>query len=291
MTYWARHWNDHVEEWRNEDHRLLNDPNLHYIPERMRQNILDYSIIEKLTPEELALVKKGYRNFQWFAKRFAEAGGKFIVGPDTSSVYHATQIPGVATLREMQLLVDGGLTPMQAIQAATKNAAELLRTENELGTIEEGKLADLTVVKQNPLENIKNIEGIEVVIKDGQKMEIGYHYDYTNPIPWSVGDELTYGDWGPVSEIPTRITSISPPVVVEGSVPVTLTVNGHEFVTSSVVQFGDRRLATEWLDSNQLKATVPAELVEKAGTVPIKVVHRAPGWGQTNTVYFIVKFK
>jgi len=290
LGYIFRDVHDHQEEWEREDHLLLNDPNLHYVPERMRMNILDYSLLEKLTADELELMKEGYRNYQWFIKTFVEAGGKLDIGVDTSSVFHATMVPGVATRREMQLLVDAGLSPMQAIHAATLWPAQLLGKDNDLGTLEEGKLADLIVLSSNPLEEITAFKEVEMVMQDGRFLEMGYHYNFVNPIPWPVRNDLYFADWGPVSDIPTRITSLSPQVVVEGSDSFSLTLEGHEFISSSVVQFGDKRLETELIDETRLKATVPAELVRNVGTYPVRVVHRAPGWGKTNTVYLIVKF-
>ena len=291
LGYIFRDVHDHQEEWESEDHLLLNDPNLHYVPERMRMNILDYSLGEKLTSDESELMKKGYRNYQWFIKTFVEAGGKLDIGVDTSSVFHATMVPGVATRREMQLLVDAGLSPMQAIHAATLWPAQLLGKDDDLGTLEEGKLADLIVLSSNPLEEITAFKEVEMVMQDGRFLEMGYHYNFVNPIPWPVRNDLYFADWGPVSDIPTRITSLSPQVVVEGSDSFTLTLEGHEFISSSVVQFGDKRLETELVDETRLKAKVPAEFVRNVGTYPVRVVHRAPGWGKTNTVYLIVKFK
>ena len=102
---------------------------------------------------------------------------------------------------------------------------------------------------------------------------------------------LAYPDWI-ISEIPTHITSISPAVVTEDSGPVTLTLRGSEFVTSSTVQFdGKYLLKTELVSPTELRATVPAELVHKVGTYSVRVVHRAPGYGQTNAEFLIVKFR
>ena len=291
LAYAFRDFHDRAEQYEREDHLLLNDPNLHYIPERMRMNILDYSMHGKLNADELALIEEGYRNYQWFIKTFVNAGGKLVVGVDTSSVYHPSALPGVATQRELELLVDSGLTPTQAIQAATIWPAAILGKDGDLGTLEQGKLADLLILNGNPLDDIKNYKNIDRVMQAGKFQRMGYHYDFKNPIPWPAGDELTFADWGPVSEIPTRIASLAPQAVVEGGGDLVLTLEGHEFISSSVIQFGDTMLETELVDSTQLKATVPADLVRNVGTYPVQVVHRAPGWGKTNTVYLIVKFR
>jgi hypothetical protein len=290
LGYTFRYVNDHVEEWRQEDQRLMSNPDLSYIPERYRMNILDYSLLERFRPDELALMQKGYRNFQWFTKAFVDAGGKVTTGMDTTSAYHATMMPGLSVAREMQLLVDAGLTPMQAIQAATKWAAELLSQSEELGTIEAGKLADLLILRRDPLQDIKAMRDIDVVMQDGDVMQTGYHFDYANPFAEPAEYQMNYADW-PVSEIPTYIQSVVPGWIVEGSGPTTISVKGKDFVTSSIVQFDDRVLQTERVSPTELRAIVPEELLRHAGTHRIRVVHRAPGWGTTNTAFLIVKFK
>lgn len=75
---------------------------------------------------------------------------------------------GEAFHREVELLREAGLTPKQIIQAGTRNAAVHLGQENELGTLEAGKLADIIIVEGNPLEDLTALQNIEVVIKDGE---------------------------------------------------------------------------------------------------------------------------
>lgn len=291
LGYTFRHVHDRVDEYRMQDHLFLNDPQLQYIPERIRVNVLDYTLLDKVTDDELALMKQGYRNFQWFVKTFADAGGKLLIGPDTTSLYHATILPGVSTVREMQLLVDTGLTPMQAIKAATIWPAQTLGKDEDLGSVEEGKLADLLVLPRNPLEDITAYQEIEMVMQNGRFLDIGYHYDHVNPIPWPPGGQIEYPGFGPVSEIPAIISSLSPAVVSEGGGDFTLSVKGDEFLSTSTVQFGDVLLETELVSGDEVRATVPARLVQNVGSYPVRIIHREPGWGKTNTKYFIVKFE
>lgn len=75
--------------------------------------------------------------------------------------------PGYALHREMELLVEAGLSPMDAIQAATLNATEALRKQNDFGSIEIGKQANFVVVQGDPLQNISDIGNTIMVIKDG----------------------------------------------------------------------------------------------------------------------------
>jgi adenylate cyclase len=96
---------------------------------------------------------------------FARANGRVVAGSATPAPY---VLPGAGLQRELELLVEAGLTPMQAISAATKVAAECLGQEAHLGTLEVGKLADLVILGGNPLADIHQVRQVEVVLRDGQ---------------------------------------------------------------------------------------------------------------------------
>ncbi len=99
-------------------------------------------------------------------KRLADAGVKYGFGTDTGP---PARFPGYFEHWEMELMVDAGLTPMQVIQAATKNSAEFLNVSKDFGTLEAGKWADLIVLGKNPLDNIKNTRTLETVFIAGNK--------------------------------------------------------------------------------------------------------------------------
>ena len=94
-----------------------------------------------------------------------EKGVKIALGTDSGA---PGTVIGKAVHKELELMVEAGLSPMEAIKAGTKNAAENLGKGSELGTIEEGKLADMIVVSGNPLEQIGKTRDIKMVIKDGK---------------------------------------------------------------------------------------------------------------------------
>jgi imidazolonepropionase-like amidohydrolase len=100
-----------------------------------------------------------------FIRMLVKKGGVITAGTDTPIPY---VYPGVSLHQELELLVSAGLTPMQAIMAATKNAAELLGHTDQLGTLEAGKIADLQILSANPLENIANARSVEMVFRDGK---------------------------------------------------------------------------------------------------------------------------
>ena len=145
------------------------------------------------------------------------------------------------------------------------------------------------MVNSHPLRDITAVNDIHLVIKDGEIMRTGYHSGYATPIPEDREFQLRFRYWIP-SEIPTRITSISPRVSGEGSGSFELTVRGHDFTTSSVVQFDGEMLPTRHISSSELRTTVPAELEKRVGTYPVRVHNVPPGWGKTNKANFFVKF-
>jgi adenine deaminase len=93
------------------------------------------------------------------------AGVKFIAGTDLANPYC---FPGFSLHDELGLLVQAGLTPMEALQAATYNAAEFLGMRDSLGTVEAGKIADLVLLDANPLEDIGNTRKIAAVVVGGK---------------------------------------------------------------------------------------------------------------------------
>ncbi|HYE75029.1 MAG TPA: amidohydrolase family protein, partial [Blastocatellia bacterium] len=88
-------------------------------------------------------------------KSIHEAGGKIMVGSDTPELF---LLYGYTVHREMQNLVEAGLSPYAALEAATRIPAEFLKSLNTSGTIERGKRADLVLLNANPLDNIANTE-------------------------------------------------------------------------------------------------------------------------------------
>jgi len=96
----------------------------------------------------------------------AQAGVQILAGTDGPGL--GTLLPGFGLHHELELLVEAGLTTLQAIQAATLLAARALNKEKEIGTVEIGKFADLLILNANPFDKISNIRQIHLVMKDGR---------------------------------------------------------------------------------------------------------------------------
>jgi hypothetical protein len=96
---------------------------------------------------------------------FVQAGGLLVAGADPTG--DGQVLPGFGDQRNIEMLVEGGFTPVEAIRIATLNGATLLGLADRIGSIEVGKHADLVVIDGNPLARIEDIERVVTVFKDG----------------------------------------------------------------------------------------------------------------------------
>jgi imidazolonepropionase-like amidohydrolase len=103
-----------------------------------------------------------------FERAFVQAGGLLIAGLDPTG--NGGIVAGFGDLRQIELLVEAGFTPIEAVKIATLNGAKFLGEDGRIGSIATGKQADLMIVKGNPAANIVDIEKVEIVFKDG----VGY---------------------------------------------------------------------------------------------------------------------
>lgn len=99
-------------------------------------------------------------------KKAWDAGLLVVAGSDTGNSGSGVLL-GLASQMELQLLVESGLTPAHVIQSATINAARLIGRESELGSVTQGKLADIVILDANPLTDIRNVRTVHRVIKNG----------------------------------------------------------------------------------------------------------------------------
>ncbi len=271
---------DRTPEFEVEDARLLYNPLLQYMPLDERLVTLgQYHWADKRSAAEREQFLKGYRNVQDFLRRFVKAGGKIYSGTDSA----AANTPGLALHHEMQLYVDAGLSPMEALMTSTKWGAEILRLDKQLGTVEPNKLADMVILRANPLDDIRNTKAVDQVIRDGEILDITYHSDYSFPFPM----------YGPESKHlynpPPRLRRIIPAVVTQGKTA-TLRVTGQGFVPNSVVFFGQSQTETRWVSATELAVALTLQQTSEVGTVLITVQSPKPGGGVSEAVPVIVDY-
>lgn len=111
---------------------------------------------------------KMFRRNMQLEHEFALAGGLLLAGPDPTG--GGGVLPGFGDQRELELLVEAGFSPVEAIKIATFNGATYLGKQDQIGSIAVGKNADIVVIKGNPAAHIEDVEKVEIVFKDG----IGY---------------------------------------------------------------------------------------------------------------------
>ena len=156
---------------------------LFFAPDRNRHGSFFY---DWGTEQEVAW-RDNYRRWMSFVNDFKNRGGRVTVGSDSGFIY---QVYGFGTIQEMEMLREAGFHPLEVIRSATLSGAEALGESASLGSIEPGKLADLVVVAENPLANLKllygtghlrlgedgvarRVGGVRLTIKDGIVYDAG----------------------------------------------------------------------------------------------------------------------
>jgi hypothetical protein len=181
---WFRPLSPRAQEMKRRELALLKDPRLRYLPSYILKDTEKFfAQYENAPPEKRGQLLVGYKMVQEFVRKFVAAGGKIHSGSDPNHV-----LPGYAVHAELEMLTEAGLNPLQAIQTASINVAQAWGKDKDYGSVEKGKVADLLIVRGNPLQNISDTQNVEMVFIDGKKMDLAYHPDYKNPIPRPIED-------------------------------------------------------------------------------------------------------
>ncbi|HET9064219.1 MAG TPA: amidohydrolase family protein [Gemmatimonadales bacterium] len=154
---------------RLDDSSVYHRPGLASVPDSARTNWNVPGMIARAgwTASDFADFRGARRRQDWFVARFAALGGRVVTGTDASN---QLLMPGAGVHLEMELLVHAGLTPLDALRAATIRGAELLRADT-LGALRPGALADLVVLTADPLGDIRNTRQIDRVMLGGVWVE------------------------------------------------------------------------------------------------------------------------
>lgn len=127
------------------------------------------------TDEDAVVLVDGFRKMQQFTHRAARAGGRIVMGGHTNVPFGGR---GEAPWRELELLVDSGLTPVEALTAATGTAAAFLYRTDTLGTLVPGRQADLVVFTGDPTRDISDVRTVDRVMVAGRWVDVARYRSY-----------------------------------------------------------------------------------------------------------------
>jgi imidazolonepropionase-like amidohydrolase len=275
IAKWLRPLSPSAKRFREREHEILSDPKAN-LPPAVRvvtDNAYD-KLNKRYTPEQRDLAKMGYEKACDFIGRFAEAGGLLKEGSDPPR--------GMAALLMHEALVmdvEAGVPPMKAIQAATLNVAKTFGKDQDYGSVEPGKIADLSIIEGDPLQDIWATQNVKIVVMDGKVIDTAFS-NYQNPIPSFYSNQ----------SLPPDI-EISPLFLHEGDGPTTLRVNGQEMWPFHKVMLNGQALPTTFLSKNRLEATIPPEAVAKAGTYFVTIKSEGEPLPESNRAHLTVGFR
>jgi hypothetical protein len=276
IAKWLRPLSPSAERFRERENQILNDPNAD-LPAAVRtvtDNAYD-KLLKRYTAAELERAKIGYEKANEFIRRFVQAGGILKEGSDPPR-----GMAGLLMHQALAMDVEAGVPPMTAIQAATLNVAKTFKKDKNYGSVEPGKIADLSIVEGDPLRDIWMTQNVKMVIMDGKVVDMGFT-KYKNPIP----------SFYSYQSLPLDL-QISPLFLVEGSGPTTLKVRGYGGMWPfHRVLLNGEPLPTSFVSKDELKAIIPPEAIAKAGTYIVTLKCEGESFPESHRAHLVVGFK
>ncbi len=276
IAKWLRPLSRSAARFRERENQILNNPNAD-LPAAVRtvtDNAYD-KLLKRYTPAQLEQTKVGYEKAMEFIRRFVQAGGILKEGSDPPR--------GMAALLMHQALaidVEAGVPPMKAIQAATLNVARTFRKDKDYGSVEPGKVADLSIVEGDPLQDIWMTQNVKMVVMDGKLIDIAFH-KYKNPIP----------SFYSYQSLPLDL-EISPLFLIEGSGPTVLRVRGQGGMWPfHRVMLNGEPLPTSFNSKDELQAIIPPEAIPTAGTYIVTLRCEGEAFPESHRAHLVVGFK
>ena len=150
------------------DSNFAADARLASVPDSLRRAWAVQRPAARISTEASAAARQSYAQQESLVVAMRRAGVRLMTGTDAGDAYRYN---GSSLHDELMLLVRAGLTPMEAIESATRIPAEYLGVADSLGTIEPGKVADLVLLDANPLERIENVRAISAVVLRGRLLD------------------------------------------------------------------------------------------------------------------------
>jgi imidazolonepropionase-like amidohydrolase len=277
IAKWLRPLSASAARFRERENQILNnrDADLPPAVRAVTDNSYD-KLLKRYSPAQLDQAKVGYDKAKEFIRRFVQAGGILKEGSDPPR--------GMAALLMHQALamdVEAGVSPMQAIQAATLNVARTFKKDKDYGSVEAGKVADLSIVEGDPLQDIWMTQNVRMVVMDGKVIDVGFT-KYKNPI----------ASFYSYQSLPLDL-EISPLFLIEGSGPTVLKVRGQGggMWPFHQVMLNGEPLPTSFVSKDWLKATIPPEAIAKAGTYIVTLKCEGEPFPESHRAHLVVGFK
>jgi Amidohydrolase family len=275
IAKWLRPLSPSAQRFWQKEQEILADPGANF-PAAVRATT-EYStekLFKRYRPEQLAHARTGYDKANEFIRRFVQAGGVLKEGSDSPR-----GMAGLLMHEAMTMDVEAGVPPMTAIQAATINVAKTFHKDKDYGSVEPGKVADLSIIEGDPLQDMWSTTNVKMVVMNGKPVDIGFH-NYVNPIP-------EFNSWQQLSEH----IEVTPLALTEGTGPTTLKVKGKGFWPFHVVLLNGKELATRFVSRNELEAIVPAEAIASAGMYKVTIKSAGEPVAESNPAPLVVRFK
>lgn len=275
VAKFVRPFSRYADRFWEREQEILSNPKANLPP--VVRSITEYTttkLMEEYSPEDREAARIGFEKSLEFIRRFDAAGGMIKEGSDASR--------GMAAIlmhEGLAMDVEAGVPPMRAIQAATINVARVYKKDQDYGSVEVGKVADLSIVGGNPLDDIWMTQNVRMVVKDGKLMDPAFT-GQVNTIP-----ELS--SW---STLPEKII-VLPGGLVQGEGPTELTVYGEGIWPHHQVYINEQPLETRYVSKEELRATLPADLVAEVGMYKITVRSRGERNPQSMPAPLVVGYR
>jgi hypothetical protein len=275
IAKWLRPLSPSAERFRAKENEILNDPNADLPPSVRAVTDSSYDKLNKrYSPEHRERAKVGYDKANEFIRRFTQAGGILKEGSDPPR--------GMAALLMHEALVmdvEAGVPPMMALQAATLNVARTFKMDRDYGSVEPGKVADLSIIEGDPLADIWMTQNVKMVIMDGRVIDVAFRKQ-KNPIPSFYAYQTLPPD-----------LDIAPLLVTAGSGPTVLKVRGKGMWPFHRVWLNGSPLPTHYVANNELEAVVSPEAIALPGTYVVTVRAEGEPLAESHRAHLVVAFK
>ena len=274
IAKWLRPLSSYAPRFWQREQEILADPNANFpAAVRVITEFTTDKLFHRYKPDQLAQAKVGMQKSYEFIRRFVAAGGRLKEGSDSPR-----GMAGLLMHEGMAMDVEAGVPPMVAIEAATLNVAKTFHKDKDYGSVEPGKVADLSIVEGNPLQDIWMTQNVKLVVLNGKVVDHQFH-KYVNPIP-------EFNSW---QSLPEHIV-VTPYAVTQGTGPITVSIKGKGFWPFHYALLNGEELETKFISRRELQAVIPADAIREPGMYLVTVKSRGEPVAQSNPAPFVVSF-